>query len=364
MTLFAHLKKLDWVLAGAAILLALFGILDLVGMAANQPGMVLQEYKQAIALGIGILAMVVISLFDYRFFRNSPYAVVILYVSSLILLSVLLFVGERTRGLTGWFKIGEFAFAPVEVIKIVIALLLAKYFSLRHIELYRFRHLVISCVWVAIPGALILLQPDLGSAVIVFSLWLSVMFFAGISRRLLSFLFVSGVTIAWVGWAYLLKAYQKERILSFLNPYHDPQGAGYNAIQSMIAVGDGGWFGKGLGYGSQIQLGFLPEAHTDFMFASIAEEFGFIGVAIIFILLAVILWRIASIAFHADNNFARLFCVGMILLVFIQVVINMGMNIGLAPVIGITFPFLSYGGSSLAAFFVGLGFVQSIKARS
>ncbi|MBI1754905.1 rod shape-determining protein RodA, partial [Candidatus Azambacteria bacterium] len=277
------------------------------------------------------------------------------------LLGVLLLVGEKTRGLTGWFKIGEFAFGPAEAVKIVIALLLAKYFSLRHIEMYRFSHLAASLVYVGIPCMLILLQPDLGTAVIVVTLWLAILFFAGISKQQLAILFLSGALVFTVGWTYALKEYQKERVISFLNPYNDPQGSGYNAIQAMIAVGDGGLFGKGLGYGSQIQLGFLPEAHTDFMFASIA---GLVGVALVFFLLALLIWRIMSIAFHADNNFARLFCVGVVFLIFIQVVINMGMNIGLMPVIGIAFPFLSYGGSSVISFFLGLGLVQSIKARS
>ena len=220
-----------------------------------------------------------------------------------------------------------------------------------------------SFAYVAIPCVLVLLQPDLGSAFIIFALWLALMFFAGISKRPITLLFASGALVSWLSWTWLLQTYQKERIISFLNPYSDPQGSGYNAIQSMIAVGDGGWFGKGLGYGSQVQLGFLPEAHTDFMFASVAEEFGFAGVAIIFLLAGILMWRIASIALSTDNNFARLFCVGIILLISIQMIVNMGMNIGLMPVIGITFPFLSYGGSSLVSLFLGLGLVQSIKVR-
>lgn len=358
------LRKFDWVLAGAAILLAFFGVVSLIGMAANNPHKELFAHKQLIALAAGIAVMMLVSFFDYRFFRNSPYAVIFIYFFGIALLAVLLAVGEQTRGLTGWFKVGGFAFGPVELVKIIMVLLFAKFFSLRHIEMYRFSHLVVSLAYVGVPCALILLEPDLGSAVIVFALWFAIMIFAGISRKQILFLFFSGAVAAVSGWVWALKAYQKARIISFVNPFHDPQGAGYNAIQSIIAVGDGGIWGRGLGYGSQIQLGFLPEAHTDFMFASIAEEFGLVGAAIIFILLWVIIWRIASIAQNADNNFARLLCVGMIFLIFIQVVINMGMNIGLMPIIGIAFPFLSYGGSNLLAFFLGLGLVQSIKVRS
>lgn len=352
------------VLAGAAILLALFGIVEVVGMAHNNPAMQLVQHKQIIALVMGVAAMFFFSFFDYRFFRNNSWAVVLLYGVSLTSLILVLFVGERMRGLTGWFRIGEFAFAPVEVVKIVMALLLAKYFSLRHIELYRFSHLIISCLYVALPFGLVLLQPDLGSALILFSIWFTLMLFAGISRKLLALLFASGSFVAWASWTFALKIYQKERILSFINPYGDPQGSGYNAIQSMIAVGDGGVSGAGLGYGSQIQLGFLPEAHTDFMFASVAEEFGLVGSVLVLALIGVIIWRLALIALSAENNFARLFCVGMLALISIQAIVNTGMNIGLSPIVGIAFPFLSYGGSTMISLFSGLGLVQSIKVRS
>lgn len=364
MPFLAYLKKWDWVLAGAAVLLALFGIVELIGMAQNSPSMSLYVEKQILALGCGVVAMCLLSFFDYRFFRNSSYAVIILYLLSLMLLAALLFVGVKTKGSTGWFRLGEFAFGPVEVVKIVMILLFAKFFSLRHIEMYRFSHLVVSALYVGVPCLLVLLEPDLGSALVLVALWLAIVFSSGIPWRRIALLFCVAVLIFSAGWAYGLKEYQKDRIIAFLNPYQDPQGFGYNAIQSVIAVGDGGIFGAGLGYGSQIRLGFLPQPHTDFMFASIAEEFGLVGVAIIFLLLCAVIWRMASIALRADNNFARLLCMGMIFLTFIQVVINMGMNIALAPVIGIPFPFLSYGGSSLISFFIGLGLVQNIKIRS
>lgn len=355
---------MDKVLAFAAIMLAAFGIVELVAMAYGGRIGATQEYKQITALGIGVAAMVTLSFLDYRFFKNNSYAVMFLYVAAVALLGALLAVGHQSRGLTGWFKVGEFAFAPVEMIKIVIALLLAKYFSLRHVEIYRWFHVIISFVYVAIPAGFVLLQPDLGSALVLFGLWLGILFFARISKQQVALLLIAGLLAAGVSWVYVFKDYQKERIATFINPYNDPQGIGYNAIQSMIAVGSGGVFGKGLGYGSQVQLGFLPEAHTDFMFASIAEEFGLVGMLIILILLITIFWRITRIALAADNNFARLFCAAMIILIAIEFIINMGMNVGIMPVIGIPFPFLSYGGSSILMLFIGLGIVQSIKVRS
>ncbi|MCR4322935.1 MAG: rod shape-determining protein RodA [Candidatus Azambacteria bacterium] len=363
MNFFAYIQKMDKVLAGAAILLTLFGVVELVAMAYGNHVMAAYQYKQLIALGIGIVLMVALSFLDYRFFKNNSYAVMLLYVGSVLALVVLLLVGKQTRGLTGWFTIGGFAFAPVETTKIVLALLFAKYFSLRHVEMYRWFHVIISFSYVAVPMALVLLQPDLGSAVVVFSLWLGIVLFSGISRKQIALLIILGMVMAWGGWAYALKDYQKERIVSFVNPYHDPQGVGYNAIQAMIAVGSGGMFGKGLGYGSQVQLGFLPEAHTDFMFASIVEEFGLFGAMIVLLLLSIIVWRIMRIGLAAENNFARIFCAAMMVLIFIHVAINLGMNVGLMPVIGIAFPFLSYGGSNLLALFIGLGLVQSIHVR-
>lgn len=355
---------MDKVLIGAVILLTLFGILELVGMAQNNQLNAAQYYKQMISFGIGMLIMFGSALIDYRFLKNNSYAVISFYILSLLLLIILLFVGEKTKGSIAWFKIAGLTFAPVEMVKIVLIALFAKYFSNRHIEMYRFFHLAVSFAYVALPGALVLLQPDLGSAIILFTLWILIMLFAGISKKHLLLLFLAGALIAGTAWFYTLKEYQKDRIMTFINPYSDPQGSGYNAIQSMISVGDGGLLGRGLGYGSQIQFGFLPEAHTDFMFASIAEEFGFLGIVIVFSLLALIAWRIIKIAFGSENNFAKIFCAGFVALIFIQVAINGGMNLGLMPITGITFPFLSYGGSSLIALFWGIGIIQSIKIRS
>lgn len=364
MNFLLFLKKTDKIFLAAVFFLTLIGVLELAGMAQNGQISISQFYKQIASVGIGILLMFGAALINYRFFKNNSYAVIFLYVLSVLLLIALLFVGTRTKGTTGWFRVAGFAFAPVEIAKIVLIILLAKYFSGRHIEVYRFFHLAVSFAYVALPGALVLLQPDLGSAVILFSLWMVIMLFAGISKKHLLLLLTAGLLIAGTGWFYVLKEYQKDRIITFINPYTDPQGSGYNAIQSMISVGDGGFFGRGLGYGSQIQFGFLPEAHTDFMFASVAEEFGFVGVALVFVLLGIIAWRIMKIAGDADNNFARIFCAGFSALIFIQVAINAGMNLGLAPITGIPFPFLSYGGSSLISLFIGAGIVQSIKVRS
>ncbi|MBI3671792.1 rod shape-determining protein RodA [Candidatus Azambacteria bacterium] len=364
MILIPQIKKMDWMLVGSALFLVLFGILEIFAINKNSPDMAVILSKQSAALVLGVFSMFAAAFFDYRFFKNNSYAAIIFYILSLAVLGVLLVIGSHIRGAAAWIKIGSFSIEPVEFVKIALIILFAKFFSQRHIEMHRFFHILVSGVYLALPLWLVLLQPDLGSAIVVSGIWVLMMLVSGMSKRHLLILMLIGALAASFAWFNLFKEYQKERIMTFLNPYEDPQGAGYNVIQSMIAVGDGGFFGKGLGHGSQVQFGFLPEAHTDFMFASIAEEFGFFGIIIIFTLLSVMVWRVVKIAALAENNFARLFCIGFASWIFVQVVINAGMNLGIMPVTGITFPFLSYGGSSLVALFIALGLVQSIKLRS
>ena len=363
MKLPAYVRKMDGLLVLATVFLACFGVLELIGMAHNNAAFALYRNKQILFSLLGVALMFAVSFIDYRFFKNNSYAIILLYAFALVSLGILLALGSAVRGATSWFRLGEFAFGPVELAQIAVIMLLAKYFSARHIEVHRVFHVMVSFAYVAAPLALVLLQPDLGSAIIIFSVWFCILFFSGMSKKHVAMLLILGVLASGFAWTSMLKPYQKDRILSFLNVERDPQGSGYNVIQSMIAIGDGGAFGKGLGYGSQVQLGFLPESHTDFMFASIAEEFGFAGVALIFFLLCLLFWRITRIALKAENNFAKLFCVGMIVLLFVHVTINMGMNLGVMPVTGIPFPFLSYGGSSLLSLFAGIGIVQSIAIR-
>jgi len=360
----SKLKKIDWVLTGSVLFLVLFGLLELFAMAQNDPNMTFLLIKQLIALSLGIFLMAAVAFFDYRFFKTNSYAAMIFYVLSLMLLVLVLFIGSDIRGASAWIKIGSFSIEPVEFVKIALIILLAKYFSQRHVQIYRFSFIVVSGIYIGVPLALVLMQPDLGSAIVILGIWVFMMLISGISKKHLFILFLSGALLAGFAWINIFKEYQKDRIMTFLNPYSDPQGAGYNVIQSMIAIGDGGLFGRGLGSGSQVQFGFLPEAHTDFIFAATAEEFGLLGVVFIFSLLSVVLWRIIKIAISADNNFARLFCAGLVSWIFVQITINAGMNLGVMPVTGITFPFLSYGGSSLLSLFIALGLVQSIKLRS
>jgi rod shape determining protein RodA len=215
-----------------------------------------------------------------------------------------------------------------------------------------------------IPVALVFFQPDLGSAMILVFLWLGVMIIAGIKLKQLLILFLIGAIIFVIAWFVVLKPYQKDRVISFIDPYLDPLGSGYHRIQSMIAIGSGHLFGRGLGHGPQSQLNFLPDRYNDFIFASVAEEMGFVGVILIFVFYFLLFFRIIKIALSATNNFSRLFCMGAVILFLFQTAVNIGMNLGILPIAGISLPFVSYGGSNLLISFVIVGIVQSIAVRN
>jgi len=354
------LKKLDWVLIISVLLLIIIGLMSIFSTSFSHDKSYF--YKQAVFLIIGLFLMLVFAFIDYRFFRNHSTLLLILYFLSVLLLIAVLFFG-KTRGAASWFNFGLFNFEPVEFAKLVMVLIFAQYFSLRHIELYRITHIVISGAYTMLVTGLVFLQPDLGSAMVLIFLWLGVMVIAGIKLKQLLILFIIGLILFNIAWLGVLKQYQKDRITSFINPYLDPQGSGYHQIQSMIAIGSGQFWGRGLGHGPQSQLNFLPEQHTDFIFAAIGEEWGFIGLIIIFILYFLFFYRIVRIALQSENNFARLFCIGAAIVFIFQVFVNIGMNLGLLPIAGISLPFISYGGSNLLINFVMLGIVQSIAVR-
>lgn len=319
--------------------------------------------KQIIFFFVGLVVMFILALLDYRIFRNHSFLLIVFYGLSVLLLLATLFFGRAIRGSRSWLNLGLFNFGPSELIKLVLILILAKYFSTRHIEMYRLRHILISGLYLALPVALVIMQPDFGSAVIVVFIWLGVMIIAGIKFRHFLILGLAGSGASILGWFFLLKDYQRERLISFLNPYKDPLGSGYSIIQSKIAIGSGGFWGRGLSQGTQAQLGFLPEAHTDFIFASFAEEWGFFGILILLAVFGFLLWRILKASLDSPNNFARLFCLGFLLLIFAQLAINISTNLGLLPITGIVLPFISYGGSNLLITFAGLGILQSIIIR-
>jgi len=359
--MYLHLKKLDWPLIIIVLLLSGVGLLTIYSIGSVEALFFLK--RQCAFLISGFLLMIGLSFFDYRIFKNHSSVLMFLYLLSVLSLVFVLF-GKEIRGASSWFQLGSFNFEPIEFAKIVVILFLAKYFSFRHVEMYRIRHLIISGLYIGLPVAIILFQPDLGSILVLISIWLGLIMVAGIKLRHLVVLFLIISLLFTMGWFNFLKDYQKQRILTFVNPQADPYGRGYHISQSLIAVGSGGLFGRGDESGSQAGLKFLPEQHTDFIFATLAEQWGLAGVLILLILFTLLFWRIIKIALVSSNNFSRLFASGLAIMLFAQVVINIGMNMAILPITGLTLPLISYGGSSLMTIFIALGILQSIKARS
>ena len=355
-----HFKKLDWVLIFSAVLISAFGLAGIWSTSLAK-GDFSNFIKQLIFFGVGFSIMILISFFDYRILRNNPYLILVLYFLSLALLAGLQFFAPIIRGTRGWYKIGFITLDPIEIAKIILIILLAKYFSVRHVEMYKLRHILISGLYVILPSALIFIKPDLGGAMILWLMWIGVLLVSGIKLKHFLILFIGFCIVAGFAYGFVLEPYQKERITAFLFPY-DVLGSSWSQTQTKISIGSGRIFGEGLGQGSQVQYGFLPEPHTDFIYSVMSQEWGFIGVLVFFILYLVLIWRILKIAIESDSNFPRLFAVGFAIVLISQFLFNIGMNLALLPVVGIYLPFVSYGGSGLISNFISLGILQSIRA--
>lgn len=348
-------KEIDWTIV-LAILPIILGSLSTMASFSGDSNFF---SKQLLWVLVGFLLMFTVSMIDVRFLRDSRY-VVLAYSLSLFFLVAVLFLGKTVKGAKSWFDLGGFSFQPTDFVKILVIIVLAKYLSRRHIAIVQIKHLLISALYAVIPIFLIMLQPDFGSAMVIAGLWLGMSLVAGISKKHILFVLGTLAIVFSISWFFFFKPYQKARIISFINPTSDIRGSGYNAYQSVIAVGSGEVFGKGLGYGTQSRLNFLPEYQTDFIFASFSEEWGFIGSLIIIFSFVFLLWRLKVHAERGASNFETLFCVGYILLIFGHIVVNIGMNIGIMPVTGIPLPFMSYGGSHLIGEMIGLGIILSM----
>jgi len=297
---------------------------------------------------------------DYRFLRLGN-ASFYLFIAITLLLLLVLVVGEVTLGAQSRFNLGIFSIQPAEPAKLVLIIVLAKYFSKRHEAIGAVRHVVVSGLYALVLFGLVFIQPDFGSAIILGLIWLGMVLVAGIKFRHLALVFMLGIVAFAVLWQFVFFDYQKQRIMTFLDPLSDIQGAGYNAYQSTVAVGSGQFLGKGVGYGTQSKLSFLPEYQTDFIFAAFAEEWGFIGVFGLFGLFGFLITRIMWYAVNAASNFETLFASGVAILLVSHFFIHIGMNIGLLPVTGTTIPFLSYGGSHLVTEYVAIAMVLAMS---
>ncbi|HEY2114859.1 MAG TPA: rod shape-determining protein RodA [Candidatus Angelobacter sp.] len=316
--------------------------------------------RQLIWIGVGVALMTATALFDYRALHSYAYA---FYVFTIALLIVVAVAGQSTGGSRRWINLGLLKLEPSELAKLAVVLVIVHYLREEPPRGgWRAHQMLIPLVLVAFPAVLVLKQPDLGTALILITITATLVFVSGLNWRTMAVVALGAVMAAPVAWHYL-KPYQRERLVSFINPQSDPLGAGYHIIQSEIAIGSGGGWGKGIFQGTQARLNFLPEQTTDFIFAVYAEEFGFAGSMLLLGLYAALIARGAWIARHARDRFGSLLAIGVSGIIFWQAAINIGMATGMLPVVGITLPLVSYGGSSLIAMMAAAGVLISINMR-
>ncbi len=336
------------------------GLLAIFSVSFRDPGF--NNFKRQVLFTIlALIIFFIVSRVNYGFCLNYSR---LFYFGALFLMVAVLIFGKSIHGTTGWISYASFHIQPVEIMKLSTILILAKYFSKIRMDDRNIRHIVLSGIYCLIPISLALLQPDFGSAAVIAGIWIILLLFKGIKKKHAWFLFGLAIFIILLGWAFFLKPYQKDRIVSFLDLKKDPSGSGYHVIQSITAIGSGGIMGKGLGYGSQSQLKFLPEAHTDFIYSVIGEELGFIGSGILITAFIFLFWSIYETARKSIDNFGRFLAAGTLVFFFLQFVVNVGMNIGLVPVTGLPLPLVSYGGSALLVEAFLLGVVFSINSSS
>ncbi|TAN33243.1 rod shape-determining protein RodA [Patescibacteria group bacterium] len=351
------LRFFDWKLLAAVFLLIGMGLAAIYSVDLSRGSELVYFKKQVIAAGLGAIFLVAAGLTQSSFWR---FAAKWLYLGSLLSLAAVLLFGSTIHGTRGWFSAFGFSFQPVEFAKIALILLLSyiiyKFGRKFERPLFFFGTGAVTLLMLG----LVLLQPDLGSAFLLGLVWLGLVWLAG-ARRIFILLLLLTVILLGVGsWYLALKDYQKERLITFVDPGRDQLNAGYNITQSVIAVGAGKWYGRGLGFGSQSQLRFLPEAQTDFIFSVIGEELGFAGAAVMLALFAVVFWRLLVFIRSAKDDFAASASAGALVLFLTQFFTNVGANIGLVPITGVTLPFISYGGSSLAMNLALVGILQSL----
>ncbi len=353
---FAHI---DWFLFAAALAISFLGLVTMRSFSAQKSFFDKQIIWVCIAVGVFFVA----SIPEYGFLRRTP-VITVFFVAIVALLALIFLFGSVVKGAQNRFNLGLFAVQPSDPAKLLLVMLLAKYFARRHVEIAHIRHILVSGAYAFILFVLVFLQPDLGSAIIIAAIWLGMVLVAGISWKHLAILLVGATLICGALWHFGLHEYQKQRILTFIHPLADIHGTGYNAYQSMVAVGSGELFGKGIGYGTQSKLQFLPEYQTDFIFAAFAEEWGFFGVLLVLGLFTLVIVRILLIAGHGADNFDTLLGLGIAIYLTAQFIVHVGMNMGLLPITGTTLPFMSYGGSHLITEYLALGILMGTRRHA
>lgn len=349
-------KHIDFVSFISAIVLSIMGLSVIYSFVDDNS----LFQKQAISLLVSIVVYFIVSNINFYFLKNSRF-ITFLYIFTVTLLLVLAFLGSAFSGAQSWFSFGFFAFQPTDLAKIVLVFVLAKYFYKRHIEIQKVSHLFISGTYTFVIFILLALQPDFGSAMIVFLIWFGFITIVGVPKKYIFSLFAAGAVVFFLLFNFFFAQYQKDRILTFFNPTADVLGSGYNIVQSNIALGSGQVFGKGLSYGTQIRLNFLPQDNTDFIYSAIGEEWGFVGILVLMILFLTIFTKLILKALNGRTNFESLIIYGIALYFFTHFLVHIGINLGFMPVTGTTLPFVSYGGSHLLIEFAALGLVNAIS---
>ncbi|OEU73250.1 MAG: rod shape-determining protein RodA [Desulfuromonadales bacterium C00003068] len=351
----------DWVLLALVLLAAAIGIANLYSSTSSWNLNGLPIYmKQTYWLAIGFSIAITLTVLSYRHLEHMA---TITYIGCVSLLASVLIFGKTSMGATRWIDLGVFNLQPSEVMKVVIIIALAAYFSQHEsTEGYRLSELIAPGLLLSVPVILTMKQPDLGTAMLLLFIGTTMALFAGIRRYALTILGLLASCAMTGGW-FLLHGYQKDRIRTFLDPERDPLGTGYHIIQSKIAVGSGGLWGKGFMQGTQSQLSFLPERHTDFAFSVFAEEWGLFGCILLLALYLAIVLRGINIARKADSSFGMYLAIGITAMIFWHIIVNLGMVIGLLPVVGVPLPLFSYGGTSMVTTMIGCGLLLNISMR-
>ncbi len=356
-------RNWDWGIVFSTVGLAIMGIV-VIGSAThvNKDGVINAGLvgKQLAFFLINAVIVVALQWFDYRRLRNSA---TLIYIVTIIMLIAVMLVGTSALGAQRWIQIGPITLQPSEFSKLLMIICMGRMMEKRLNQFNTFKSLIPVFLYVGIPTLLVFKQPDLGTSLVYMAIFAGCIYIAGIRMRLVQILAGIAVVLLPLGW-FALQNYQKQRILVFLNPDVDPFGAGYHIIQSKIAVGSGLIFGKGLFAGTQSQLNFLPENHTDFIFSVIGEELGFIGCAIVLLLFFILIFRSIQVAKNANDTFGMLLATGISTMLCFQVLVNVGMTTGIMPVTGIPLPFISYGVSALTTNMLGVGLLLNIALRS
>jgi rod shape determining protein RodA len=351
-------RNFDFVLLGTTILLIALGVAVIYSATRGTPDLADLPYRQIIYAVMGLGIMFAVAAIDYRFLESFQKP---LYVVTVALPAIVFIIGETTHGAQRWIS-SRGSVQPSELTKVLVIVILAKYLADHQEDMGRLHYVFLALIYVIPPMILIYLQPDLSTAVVLAVIWLVMVLMAGMRLLHLSVLGIVGVVATPLVWV-TMKDYMRQRLITFILPVHDPLGSAYNINQARIAIGSGGWLGRGFAHGSQSQLHFLRVRHTDFTFSVLGEELGFVGAVLLIILLVIVLWRITRAAGMARDNFGYLIACGVAATLSFQVMANIAMNLSLLPTTGIPLPFISYGGSSLITFLIAEGLVQSVVMR-